>query len=85
MDKNKECKVVENLPPIKLPKKEWDWLFKEGYLTKPQIKFLKKAEAVGFEVDVNHFSRVFPNRKGQFKPYNFCKVVISKNMENKII
>lgn len=46
------CKILENLPPATIPKKEWNYLHKKGFLTKQQVKFLKKAESVGYRVDI---------------------------------
>jgi len=47
-----KCKSQESLPVARLPKKEWDYLFEEGFLTKEQVSFLKKAEKIGYTVDV---------------------------------
>lgn len=80
-----ECKPIptKDYKAFTIPKKEWDWLYKEGYLNKKQIKFLKEAEAVGFEVEVTNL-RIESGLYRGYPCWGVTDVIISKTLTNKI-
>jgi len=80
----KECEEVASLPPARLPKKEWDYLSKRGFLTKKQVKFLKKAEELGYEVDIRPMGISSTNlMRGNFS-WTETEVVISTTLKNEV-
>ncbi len=90
--RNKEQKCIDyldkkgftNVPIARLPKKEWDYLSEEGFLTKEQVKFLKKAEKLGYEVDIRPRGLNSTNfMRGNFS-WAETEVVISTTLKNEI-
>lgn len=86
MENMNKCKIQENLPPSRLPKKEWDYLFEKGFLTKEQVKFLKKAEKIGYNVDIRPKGISMSNfAKGNFSwTESEIAITITTTLKNEI-
>jgi len=87
MTKKDKCVVDESInhSSARLPKKEWDYLVENEWLTKEQVKFLKKAEKLGYDVDIRPKGRMMSNfvKSGNFS-WSVSEVVISKTLNNEL-